>query len=106
MSKIIFHIGNLYKNFILTNFFVSSNFSPQYLSQDDLDPATIVMTEAEDIAKREIDQTRARKGSRVDNVMNAEEKALERKAKEGMGLNDEEATFAGKLSIFAFPNTF
>ena len=62
------------------------------------------MTEAEDIAKREIDQTRARKGSRVDNVMNAEEKALERKAKEGMGLNDEEATFAGKLSIFTFPN--
>ena len=79
--------------------YVAGSYSPQYLSQDDLDLATIVMTEAEDIAKREIDQTRARKGSRVDNVMNAEEKALERKAKEGMGLNDEEATFAVESAL-------
>jgi len=78
--------------------YVSGSYSPQYLNMDDLDPATIVMTEAEDISKREIDQTRARKGSRVDNVMNAEEKALERKAKEGMN-TDEEASFAVESAL-------
>ena len=43
-------------------------------------------------------QRAASKGSRVDNVMNAEEKALERKAKEGMN-PDEEASFAGKIKV-------
>jgi hypothetical protein len=43
-------------------------------------------------------QRAASKGSRVDNVMNAEEKALERKAKEGMN-PDEEASFAGKIQF-------
>ena len=32
------------------------------------------MTEGEEVAKREIDQDRAKKGSKVDNVMNAEER--------------------------------
>lgn len=74
------------------------NYSPQYLSMDDLDPATIVMTEAEEISKREIDQARAKKGSKVDNVMNAEEKALEREAKKGMN-TDEEASFAVESAL-------
>ena len=41
---------------------------------DELEPGTIVMTEGEEVAKREIDQDRAKKGSKVDNVMNAEER--------------------------------
>ena len=71
------------------------------MTQEDLEPGTIVMTEREEESKREIDQARARKGSRVDNVMNAEEKALERKAKEGMNSN-EEASFAGNSQNFIF----
>jgi len=74
------------------------NYSPKYLNMDDLEPGTIVMTEAEEISKRDIDQTRARKGSRVDNVMNAEEKALEREAKKGMNA-DEEASFAVESTL-------
>ena len=75
----------------------SGNYSPRYMTMDDLEPGTIVMTEAEEISKREMDQNRARKGSRVDNVMNAEEKALEREAKKGM--NDEEASFAVESAL-------
>ena len=37
--------------------------------------------------------------------MNAEEKALERKAKEGMN-PDEEASFAGKIQVLIFPQNF
>ena len=37
--------------------------------------------------------------------MNAEEKALERKAKEGMN-PDEEASFAGKIQVYIFPPNF
>ena len=74
------------------------NYSPVYITANDLDPGTIVMTEAEDESKREIDQSRARKGSKVDNVMNAEEKALEKEAKKGMNL-DEEASFAVESAL-------
>ena len=37
--------------------------------------------------------------------MNAEEKALERKAKEGMN-PDEEASFAGKIQVYILPANF
>ena len=74
------------------------NYSPVYVTVDDLDPGTIVMTEAEDFSKRDIDQSRAKKGSKVDNVMNAEEKALEREAKKGMNL-DEEASFSVESAL-------
>ena len=76
----------------------SGNYSPAYLTPDDLDAATFIMTETEDVSKRNIDQARALKGSRVDNVMNAEEKALEREAKKGMN-NDEEASFAVESTV-------
>ena len=74
------------------------NYSPKYISLDDLEPGTIVMTEGEEVAKREIDQDRAKKGSKVDNVMNAEEKALEREAKKGMN-PDEEASFSVESTL-------
>lgn len=74
------------------------NYSPAYRSVDDLDPGTIVMTESEEVSKREIDQSRALKGSKVDNVMNAEEKALEREAKRGMN-SAEEASFAVESAL-------
>ena len=35
------------------------NYSPKYITLDDLEPGTIVMTEGEEVAKREIDQDRA-----------------------------------------------
>jgi len=37
------------------------------------------------------------RGSRVDNVMSAEEKALEREARKGM--NDDEATFSVETNL-------
>ena len=74
------------------------NYSPKYITLDDLEPGTIVMTEGEEVAKREIDQDRAKKGSKVDNVMNAEEKALEREAKKGMN-PDEEASFSVESTL-------
>ena len=76
----------------------SGNYSPRYITANDLDPGTIVMTEAEAESKREIDQSHARKGSKVDNVMNAEEKALEKEAKKGMDL-DVEASFAVESAL-------
>jgi len=78
--------------------YATGSYSPQYLSQEDLEPGTIVMTDKEEENKREMDQRAASKGSRVDNVMNAEEKALERKAKEGMN-PDEEASFAVESAL-------
>ena len=75
----------------------AGNYSPSYITTDDLEPGTIVMTEAEEVSKREIDQTRAQKGSKVDNVMNAEERALEREAKKGMP--GEESVFSVESSL-------
>ena len=78
--------------------YLAGSYSPGYITMDDLEPGTIVMTEGEEVAKREIDQGRAKKGSKVDNVMNAEEKALEREAKKGMN-PDEEASFSVESTV-------
>jgi len=66
----------------------SGHYSPQYIPLDELQPATITFLEEEDKARRNFDQQKALKGSQVENVLNSEEKALEREAKKGMG-NDE-----------------
>ena len=67
-------------------------YSPIYIPEADLDLGTIIVTEDEEFAKRKMDQSRALQGSKVENVMNAEERALEREAKKGMG--DDEAKFS------------
>ena len=72
-------------------------YSPVYVSQDNLEPGTIVMEVDEDEARRREDQKRAMGGIKIENVLNAEEKALQREAKRGM--TDEEASFAVESAL-------
>merc|ERR1711997_299719 len=72
--------------------FRAGAYSPQYIRVEDLDPGTVTFLEEEDLNRRNYDQQKALKGSKVENVLTAEEKALEKEAKKGMG--DDEATFS------------
>ncbi|TRY63850.1 hypothetical protein TCAL_01833 [Tigriopus californicus] len=72
-------------------------YSPIYRELDDLELGAIVVNAAEDEARRRVDQTKVLKGGKVDSVLNAEEKALEREAKKGM--NDDEASFAVESAL-------
>jgi len=64
------------------------SYSPVYMAADDLDPGTVTFLEEEDMARRNFDQTKALKGSKVENVLNGEERALEKEAKKGMGADE------------------
>jgi len=75
----------------------SGRYSPQYIPLDELQPGTITFLEEEDKARRNFDQQKAMKGSQVENVLNSEEKALEREAKKGMG--NDEATFSVESAL-------
>ena len=77
--------------------FKKGGYSPVYVSQDNLEPGTIVMEVDEDEARRREDQKRAMGGIKIENVLNAEEKALQREAKRGM--TDEEASFAVESAL-------
>ena len=77
--------------------FRKGGYSPVYVSQDNLEPGTIVMEVDEDEARRSEDQKRAMGGIKIENVLNAEEKALQREAKRGM--TDEEASFAVESAL-------
>jgi len=68
------------------------DYSPVYLALDNLDPGTVTFLEEEDMARRNFDQNKALKGSKVENVLNGEERALEKEAKKGMG--GDEAVFS------------
>ena len=81
--------------------FISGNYSPAYISEFDLELGSIIILEDEEISKRKMDQRKALQGSKVENVMNAEERALEREAKKGMG--DDEAKFSVEADVD--PNT-
>ena len=58
-------------------------YSPVYVCEYQLDLGTLVGDEGEEAAKRRVDQSKALRGAKVETVMNAEEKALEREAKKG-----------------------
>merc|ERR1711953_1647291 len=58
---------------------------------------SIIILEDEEISKRKMDQRKALQGAKVENVMNAEERALEREAKKGMG--DDEAKFSVEADL-------
>lgn len=69
----------------------SGGYSPQYLSQSQLDPGTFVMNEDDDLqrlvfARMQVQGT----GSRVESVMAAEEQALQREARKGMTADEAE----------------
>jgi len=70
----------------------SGCYSPVYIRLDELPPGTVTFLEEEDLARRNFDQQKALKGSKVENVLTAEEKALEKEAKKGMG--EDEAVFS------------
>jgi len=63
-------------------------YSPVYIGSGDLDPGTVTFLEEEDMARRNFDQSKALKGSKVENVLNGEERALEKEAKKGMGADE------------------
>jgi len=72
-------------------------YSPDYTKIDELPPGTVTFLEEEDVARRNFDQQKALKGAKVENVLNGEEKALEREAKKGMG--QDEAVFSVESAL-------
>ncbi|PNF41374.1 Cactin [Cryptotermes secundus] len=86
--------GNLMADAMLSESFAdyeSGGYSPQYLSQSQLDPGTLVMNEEDDLqrlmfARMQVLGT----GSRVESVMAAEEQALQREARKGMTADEAE----------------
>jgi hypothetical protein len=69
----------------------SGGYSPQYLSQSQLDPGTFVMNEEDDVqrlvfARKQVQGT----GSRIDSVVTAEEQALQQEVGKGITANEEE----------------
>jgi len=72
-------------------------YSPAYIRLDELPLGTITFLEEEDIIRRNFDQKKVMKGAQVENVENAEEKALEREAKKGMG--EDEAVFSVESAL-------
>jgi len=72
-------------------------YSPTYESMEDLPPGTVTFLVEEDFARRNFDQQKALQGSKVENVLNGEERALEREAKKGMG--QDEAVFSVESAL-------
>ena len=80
-----------------TQEYLNGNYSPVYITEADLELGSIIATEEEEYSKRKMDQRKALQGAKVENVMNAEERALEREAKKGMG--DDEAKFSVEADL-------
>jgi len=72
-------------------------YSPVYTQMSDLPPGTVTFLEEEDLARRNFDQSKALQGAKVENVLNAEERALEKEARKGMG--EDEATFSVESAL-------
>eukprot|EP00090_Calanus_glacialis_P009333 TRINITY_DN17717_c0_g1_i1.p1 TRINITY_DN17717_c0_g1~~TRINITY_DN17717_c0_g1_i1.p1 ORF type:complete len:739 (+),score=272.19 TRINITY_DN17717_c0_g1_i1:35-2251(+) len=77
--------------------FRSGGYSPVYIEMSDLPPGTVTFLEEEDLSKRNFDQSKALQGTKVENVLNAEERALEKEARKGMG--QDEATFSVESAL-------
>jgi len=73
------------------------SYSPVYVPMSDLPPGTVTFLEEEDLARRNFDQSKALQGAKVENVLNAEERALEKEARKGMG--EDEATFSVESAL-------
>jgi len=72
-------------------------YSPVYVCEYQLDLGTLVVDEGEEVAKRRVDQSKALTGSKVESILNAEEKALENEAKKGM--TSDEAVFSVETAV-------
>jgi len=72
-------------------------YSPVYVCEYQLDLGTLVVDEGEEVAKRRVDQSKALTGSKVESILNAEEKALENEAKKGM--TGDEAVFSVETAV-------
>eukprot|EP00092_Neocalanus_flemingeri_P031406 GFUD01034111.1.p1 GENE.GFUD01034111.1~~GFUD01034111.1.p1 ORF type:complete len:739 (-),score=252.87 GFUD01034111.1:127-2343(-) len=79
------------------NDFRSGAYSPVYIEMGELPPGTVTFLEEEDLAKRNFDQGKALQGAKVENVLNAEERALEKEARKGM--NEDEAVFSVESAL-------
>ena len=56
-----------------------------------------MVDEGEEVTKRRVDQSKALTGSKVESILNAEEKALENEAKKGM--TSDEAVFSVETAV-------
>ncbi|XP_046398642.1 cactin [Ischnura elegans] len=78
--------------------FVSGGYSPVYLGPSQLEPGTLVISEEDDMQRLAFTRAQVQgTGSRVENVIAAEEQALQREARKGM--TDDEAEFSVEASI-------
>ncbi|XP_063242843.1 splicing factor Cactin [Bacillus rossius redtenbacheri] len=76
----------------------SGGYSPQYLASSQLDPGTLITAEEDDLQRLEFARKQVQgTGSRVENVVAAEEQALLREAKKGM--TGEEAEFSVEQAL-------
>ncbi|XP_071449972.1 splicing factor Cactin [Hetaerina americana] len=78
--------------------FVSGGYSPAYLGSSQLEPGTLVISEEDDLQRLAFTRAQVQgTGSRVENVIAAEEQALQREARKGM--TDDEAEFSVEASL-------
>ncbi|KAJ1530317.1 hypothetical protein ONE63_005234 [Megalurothrips usitatus] len=77
----------------------SGGYSPRYLQQSDLEPGTLVITEEDDLQRLEFARVQITQGAgqRVENVITAEERALQREARKGMA--GDEAEFSVETQL-------
>lgn len=77
----------------------SGGYSPRYLQPTDLEPGTFVISEEDDDQRLEFARIQITRGAgqRVENVITAEEKALQREARKGMA--GDEAEFSVETAL-------
>ena len=77
----------------------SGGYSPRYLEPSELEPGTFVIAEEDDLQRCEFARLQITQGAgqRVENVITAEEKALQREARKGMG--GDEAEFSVETQL-------
>lgn len=77
----------------------SGGYSPRYLQSSDLEPGTLVISEEDDLQRVEFARLQITQGAgqRVENVITAEERALQREARKGMA--GDEAEFSVETQL-------
>lgn len=77
----------------------SGGYSPRYLQPNELEPGTFVILEEDDLQRLDFARMQILQGAgqRVENVITAEEKALQREARKGMG--GDEAEFSVETQL-------
>ncbi|KAF2884248.1 hypothetical protein ILUMI_21940 [Ignelater luminosus] len=76
----------------------NGNYSPRFLSPEELEPGTIVVNEEDELKRLEFARAQViNSGKKVENVMTKEELMLQREARKGMG--EDEAQFSVEAAL-------